>query len=129
MKIYTIPLLCAVSINVLASEPAADNKVNNTNIVTNTASKPATIPEKIKSKTDNSIVRGAELHQAHCIACHDNMTEGNASLLYTRKDRNVSTLNGLTNQVQRCVINLKLDWFDDEIHDVSNYLNAQYYHY
>ena len=123
MKIYAISLLCAFSINTLATEPSAPD--NNTN----TATKPTAITEKKSTKTDDSIIRGSELHQAHCIVCHNNMTDGNASQLYTREDRNVSTLSGLKNQVQRCVINLKLDWFDDEIHDVSNYLNAQYYHY
>ena len=112
MKTYLISSLCAgllISLSVLVQ--AEDKPIIDT-----------------KTQT-NSVKKGAELHKAHCQACHYNMTEGNPSQLYTRKDRNVNTRSGLDNQVQRCVTNLKLDWFDDEIEHVSAYLNDQYYHF
>jgi len=117
MKKYLISSLCGgllISLSMLAQ--AEDKPMTGTEAQTTNSAK-------------NSVKKGDELHQAHCQACHHNMTEGNPSQLYTRKDRNVNTRSGLDNQVQRCVTNLKLDWFDDEIENVSIYLNSQYYHF
>jgi len=63
---------------------------------------------------------GKSLVKEHCTKCHD---DG----MYTRKDRKVTTLNGLQNQVRRCETNLELKWFEDDIDDVISYLNTQYY--
>ena len=64
--------------------------------------------------------RGKALTGKHCIGCHD---DG----VYTRKERRVTTLDALGKQVRRCETNLGLTWFDEEINDVINYLNTQYY--
>jgi mono/diheme cytochrome c family protein len=71
--------------------------------------------------------RGANLHQQNCVACHARMTGGDGSALYTRADRRVQSLPGLNKQVRRCKDNLGLTWFDEEVEDVANYLNATYY--
>ncbi|MBI5462328.1 MAG: cytochrome c [Gammaproteobacteria bacterium] len=63
---------------------------------------------------------GQALHNAHCLKCHD-------SELYTRPDRHIATLDSLRQQVQRCDTNLGLTWFEDEIENVTQYLNATYY--
>lgn len=63
---------------------------------------------------------GKTLTGKNCIGCHDDS-------VYTRKDRRVTTLSALQNQVQRCEINLGLKWFEDDINDVVDYLNHQYY--
>ena len=55
-----------------------------------------------------------------CNQCHG--TE-----VYTRKDRKVTDLTKLEAQVRRCDSNLNTNWFDDEIIDVTAYLNKQYY--
>ncbi len=129
MKIYTAALLCTFPHSLFAATSDVATEVKPTLEVDASQTETAKAIQAKPHTKEISIKRGSTLHGEHCIACHENMTEGDPSSLYTREDRNVSTLNGLTNQVQRCVINLKLDWFDDEIHDVSNYLNAQYYHY
>ena len=63
---------------------------------------------------------GKTLTGNHCTGCHDDS-------VYTREQRRVTTLGALQNQVQRCEINLGLKWFEDDINDVVNYLNSQYY--
>ena len=58
--------------------------------------------------------------ESKCNQCHG--TE-----VYTRKDRKITSLASLEAQVRRCDSNLNTNWFDDEIHDVTAYLNKQYY--
>ena len=63
---------------------------------------------------------GQALHDGKCVSCHD-------SAVYTRSDHRVTSVEGLRQQVQRCDANLELGWFDEEIENVSQYLNATYY--
>ena len=75
------------------------------------------------------VSEGEALHEAHCVACHSSLTGGDPDSLYTRSDRNVNSLDGLRKQVQRCELNLGLRWFDDEIANVTAYLNQRFYHF
>jgi mono/diheme cytochrome c family protein len=70
---------------------------------------------------------GQALHEANCVGCHVNMTGGDGSLLYTRAQRRVQSLAGLESQVRRCESNLGLQWFDDDILAVVDYLNTEFY--
>ena len=63
---------------------------------------------------------GAKLVGEHCSGCHDDS-------IYTRKDRRVTSLDGLKKQVKRCELSLGLKWFDDEVNDVVDHLNRNYY--
>ncbi len=63
---------------------------------------------------------GKELHQENCLECHK-------SELYERTDRTVKTLNHLRSQVLFCAVNNDVEWFDEEVDDVTAYLNAFYY--
>lgn len=63
---------------------------------------------------------GSQLHDKHCTSCHDER-------VYTREDRRVTSLDALTKQVQRCELSLGLKWFDEDVDDVTNYLNTTYY--
>lgn len=63
---------------------------------------------------------GQTLHEGKCGSCH-------GSEVYTRADHRVTSLNALRAQVQRCDSNLELGWFEEEIENVSQYLNTQYY--
>lgn len=74
-----------------------------------------------------NLEHGKQLAEKNCIACHSEMTGGDGSTLYTRKDRRVRSLDELKAQVQRCESNMGLPWFDDDIADVAAYLNEQYY--
>lgn len=60
--------------------------------------------------------------EENCTACH-------GSEVYTRKDRRITSRNGLSAQVQRCQLSLNLNWFEDEVENVAEYLNKNYYHF
>ena len=63
---------------------------------------------------------GKELHQDNCLRCHK-------SEIYERPDRTVKTLKHLRSQVLFCAVNNDVGWFDEEIDDVTAYLNTFYY--
>ena len=65
------------------------------------------------------IENGKQLHQG-CTQCHG--TEA-----YTRENRRVTDLNKLQNQVQRCALALGKVWSNEDVDDVTAYLNAEYY--
>ena len=68
------------------------------------------------------IANGEKLHQESCIRCHD-------TGVYTREVKRVKNLQGLGKQVRFCRDNQGLTWFDDEVEDVVDYLNQNYYHF
>jgi mono/diheme cytochrome c family protein len=68
------------------------------------------------------INNGKQLQQKNCMSCHD---DG----MYSRADRRVNSLSGLRTQVQRCESTLGLKWFDEEIDDVTAYLNKTFYQF
>lgn len=63
---------------------------------------------------------GKALLEERCTKCHD-------SSVYTREDRFITSKEALTKQVSRCSINTGAQWFDEDIADVVDYLNATYY--
>ncbi len=72
---------------------------------------------------------GEALHSNNCVACHAAMTGGDGSVLYTRADRNVKSLEVLNKQVKRCQSSLGLNWSNTEVDSVQQYLNSSYYHF
>ncbi len=70
---------------------------------------------------------GQALHDAHCQSCHASLNEGKPSQIYTRADRRVTSLSGLKSQVNRCKASVGVAWFDDEVADVVEYLNSNFY--
>ena len=72
---------------------------------------------------------GGKLHQDNCIACHAAMTGGDGSVLYTRKDRRVTSLDSLAKQVHRCQSSLGLNWSTDQQQNVQHYLNEKFYNF
>lgn len=66
---------------------------------------------------------GKALHNEHCMKCHD-------AGVYQRGDQGrIHSLQGLEKQVRRCELSQGLQWFDDDIANVVNYLNETYYHF
>lgn len=63
---------------------------------------------------------GQELHNENCLECHK-------PELYERADRTVKTLKHLRSQVLFCAVSNDVEWFDEEVDDVTAYLNAYYY--
>jgi hypothetical protein len=68
------------------------------------------------------IDNGADLHFEHCTGCHD-------SGVYTRADRKVGDREQLGRQVRFCKDTIGVTWFDDEVEDVIEYLDKNYYHF
>ncbi|MCK5497591.1 MAG: hypothetical protein KAI77_00230 [Gammaproteobacteria bacterium] len=66
------------------------------------------------------ITYGKGLHQENCLRCHQ-------AEIYERPDRTVKTLKHLRSQVLFCAVSNDIGWFDEEIDDVTAYLNAFYY--
>jgi hypothetical protein len=68
------------------------------------------------------IENGRALHQESCTGCHD-------ASVYVRENRRVTDLAGLGKQVRFCKNTIGISWFDDEVDDVIDYLNHEYYHF
>lgn len=63
---------------------------------------------------------GKALHDENCLKCH-------GPEIYTREDHRVKDLAGLKKQVSRCELSLGLKWFDEDIDNVVEYVNANFY--
>ena len=66
------------------------------------------------------IDNGKQLHVENCMRCHQ-------SEIYTSNDRKVSTFVQLRKKVEQCELINELAWFEEEVDDVTAYLNATYY--
>ncbi len=66
--------------------------------------------------------RGELLYETHCHACH-------GPEMHQRSHRIATDWGSLLAQVQRWESNTGLNWSQDEINDVANYLNERYYGY
>lgn len=65
--------------------------------------------------------RGQLLFENHCTRCH-------TSVVHTRTPHRVNNLNDLSLWVKKWSDVSKLDWNEDEIRAVADYLNTKYYH-
>lgn len=63
---------------------------------------------------------GKQLHDEHCTKCHDDS-------VYTRKDHFITSKKALAKQVNRCALNTGAQLFDEDIADITEYLNTTYY--
>lgn len=66
------------------------------------------------------IKNGELLHNQHCTSCHQ-------ADIYQRDDQLVKNLEHLRTQVRFCEVSNDLTWFDEEVDDVTEYLNLNYY--
>jgi mono/diheme cytochrome c family protein len=74
------------------------------------------------AQTPPAASRGALLYSIHCGGCH--------SLEVHWRDRKIARdWTSLRAQVRRWQTNAGLGWSDQEIVDVTRYLNDQYYHF
>jgi mono/diheme cytochrome c family protein len=64
--------------------------------------------------------RGQLLYENHCIRCH-------ANSVHSRNPRRVHNLPDLYQWVDKWAKLQKLEWSQDEIRDVVDYLNHKYY--
>lgn len=66
------------------------------------------------------IENGKALHNENCVRCHQ-------PEIYTREKRMVNSYAELHEQVRQCEIMAEMGWFEEEIDDVTTYLNETYY--
>ena len=74
----------------------------------------------LAGQTVADVERGQQLHNESCVKCHD-------SAVYTREDRFIANRDALKTQVQRCNVNVGAQWFDEDVADVTDFLNTTYY--
>ncbi len=73
-----------------------------------------------------SAEQAKSLHDNNCTSCHKSM-HGDSKSFYGRMDRKVDSLKKLKGQVAMCKANLGLQWFDEEVDGVTEYLNSNFY--
>ena len=66
--------------------------------------------------------RGELLYATHCIACH-------TSQVHWRDNKQATDWRGLETQVRRWQAANMLQWNEDDIREVTRYLNDSYYHF
>jgi hypothetical protein len=79
------------------------------------------------SASAEDVAAGGELHRENCESCHGSLMNGDADQMYLRENRFVQSYPSLLTQVRRCEVNLSLQWFDEDVHNVSAFLNQQFY--
>ncbi|WP_298611094.1 cytochrome c [uncultured Thiothrix sp.] len=79
-------------------------------------------PATASQITDRNAPPGKALHDANCISCHD-------AKVYTRVERKVLDYTQLAAQVKRCDANLGSRLFDEDLAQITDYLNQAYYKY
>lgn len=72
------------------------------------------------AESDSTNKRGKNLHNAHCMACHNNS-------VYTRKKRMIKTRLQLVQQVKGCNHQLSKNFSEQESKDLVDYLNRNFY--
>ncbi len=74
------------------------------------------------SASAEDIDSGKALLQQNCQHCHNDS-------VYKRDKKLVKDYSTLLKQVNRCQLSLELQWFDEDITNVSAHLNTTYYHF
>jgi len=64
--------------------------------------------------------RGQALYENHCMECHE-------SWAHTRDGRHVASLDALRKRVVAWSIHTGLGWSKEEVDDITDYLNRQFY--
>jgi hypothetical protein len=65
--------------------------------------------------------RGEALYVNHCKECHE-------TLVHTRPESRISTTGEIRSWVASWSIHSNLDWSREEVEDVTDYLNRNFYH-
>jgi mono/diheme cytochrome c family protein len=66
--------------------------------------------------------RGRNLYESHCAQCH-------AESVHGREKRAATDFESARSWVRRWGANLGLAWTDDDVNDVTVYLNSRYYRF
>ena len=72
--------------------------------------------------SNNTTERGKLLYDNHCRICHD-------SNVHIRNHRKAASIVDIAFWVTRWQAHLKLKWSDEDINDVVDHLDTEYYHF
>ena len=71
---------------------------------------------------------GNVLYGENCRSCHDSMfPDGKGDDIYDEDLRKIKSSKALYSMVEFCATNNGLAWFEEEVTDVSKYLNQTFY--
>ncbi|MFI0398990.1 MAG: hypothetical protein ACH34X_07920 [Thiolinea sp.] len=101
---------------------ACGDKASTEQPASNSAKPPAEAQTVRTGATGLDVHPGKVLHDANCISCHD-------AKVYTRVEHKVLDLTQLAAQVKRCDANLGSRLFDEDLAQITDYLNQAYYKY
>jgi hypothetical protein len=123
MNKYTCLLLFAV-ILVLPALSLADIQGN----ITNNENK-AKVPtehdstkQSSKARIFNETDRGKLLYENHCIFCH-------SQSVHDKSNTKVHSYKDIRHWVMHWSKHLKLEWNNDDLNTVTDYLNREFYHF
>ncbi len=86
------------------------------------------LPPAMGTATSPRVAEGKKLVAGSaCETCHAAKVGGDGTVMYTRKDRKVSTKAKLVAQVARCSSELNLGLFPDDEAAIAEYLNFSFY--
>ncbi len=66
--------------------------------------------------------RGQALYENHCKECHE-------ALAHSRHGSKITSLQDIRSWVESWSIHSRLDWSQEDVNDVSDYLNSRFYHF
>lgn len=115
MRPWIVPLLWFLAATGTAASAAVGNGTRPTPVLPPADGKKN--PDKPQPVTAS---RGQLLYENHCQGCH-------TSQLHIREQRRVRSIDELRGWVARWATTQQLRWGDEEIGDVTNYLNQRYY--
>lgn len=81
------------------------------------------------AKVNADIENGKELHNSNCTSCHISIQGGDGTGIYTRENKRIETYPALIKQVNRCRDSLGVQWPEEHVNDVVEYLNTNFYKY
>ena len=71
------------------------------------------------------MAKGEKLHAEKCAACH--AAPHDAKFYTSHVGKDLKTKASLNTKVQASVSHFGIDWFDDDVAAVTEYLNTKYY--
>lgn len=83
----------------------------------------------ISATVNADVKNGKELHDSNCTSCHISLQGGDGTGIYTREHKRIETYPALIKQVNRCRDSLGVAWPEDDVNDVVEYLNSNFYKY
>ncbi len=73
--------------------------------------------------------KGEAYSQQKCTSCHVARFGNEGNEIYTREDRRVKTVEGLMQQVQFCNANTGAGFSEEQLDDITAYLNERFYQF